>query len=37
MTYEIIRDYLEDFKLFENSVVKFLKANESVRNRNPIT
>jgi len=26
--YEIIRDYLEDFKLFEKNVVKFLKDNE---------
>jgi hypothetical protein len=28
MTYEIIRDSLEDFKLFENRIVKFLKANQ---------
>jgi uncharacterized protein YutE (UPF0331/DUF86 family) len=31
MIYEIIRDNLEDFKLFEKSVVKFLKANESIQ------
>jgi hypothetical protein len=37
MTYEIIQDNIEDFKLFENSVVKFLKANESSRNRDSIT
>lgn len=28
MTHEIIRDNLEDFKLFENRIVTFLKANE---------
>ena len=28
--YEIIRDNLEDFKLFEKSIVKFLKANKAI-------
>jgi uncharacterized protein YutE (UPF0331/DUF86 family) len=33
IVYEIIRDYLEDFKLFEQSVVKFLKASEKDNNQ----
>jgi uncharacterized protein YutE (UPF0331/DUF86 family) len=28
--YEIIRDNLEDFKLFEKSIVKFLKVNKAI-------
>lgn len=36
MIYEIIRDNLEDFKLFEKSIVKFLKTNESMsKNEEP--
>jgi uncharacterized protein YutE (UPF0331/DUF86 family) len=30
MLYEIIRDNLEDFKLFEQNVVKFLKTNKAI-------
>jgi uncharacterized protein YutE (UPF0331/DUF86 family) len=32
MTYEIIQDNLEDFKLFEKNVVKFLKDREKDSN-----